>query len=89
MRTLLTVQFAQMLPLFVLFFLLKIKKRISVESYFQDIILEIGFFLQRSNPHCHLSRDNILECKREARVIVSYSVWLSFHGKKQPFVGVT
>lgn len=88
MRTLLTMQFAQMLPLFVLFLLLKIKKCISVESYFQDIILEIGFFLWRRKPHCHLSRDNILEYKQETRVIVSYSVWLSM-GKKQPFVGVT
>lgn len=73
----------------------KTKKRVSLESYFPDIILEIGFFLRCSNPHCHLPRDNALGYKQEARVIVSESAWLSFHGEKkqtkktQPFIGVT
>lgn len=71
MRPPLTVQFAEALPLFVLFFPFKMKTRVSVESYFRDIILEIGFFLWSSNPHCHLPRDNVVEYKREAGVIGS------------------
>lgn len=73
--------------LFILFFLLKIKKKIAVKSYFQGITLEIGFILWESKPRCCLSRGNFLEYKQETKVIVSYLVWL-YVKKKTPFVDV-